>query len=155
MVGAPENHIALRLSFYEFFYQYIGGLYRLDDTGSYLVRICSAIGPAIFQPALPSSFDGCDGDADGCAAVGYAILEFVDCGRFMFAGETQVVIRSVYFDVFLDHGAEGLTYFDVCILVASGAQQGVGEVGVHTAAVPIQVAQGFTMPVDGDTIFFT
>src|SRR6185503_414430 len=87
-------------------------------------------------------------NAHGSAAVGHAVVEFVNGLRFMQAGEAQMIVRAVNGDVlvlvFVKRGHEG---FKV-IFAANGAHVLGGKVGVHTGTVPIHVlAKRFAMEV--------
>jgi hypothetical protein len=93
-------------------------------------------------------------DTDRSATVAYAIAEVVNAGSFVLAGKPQVVIGAIYFNMFFYYRAESFAHFVKNGLAASGAQQAVAEVGMHATAVPVEGAQGFAMPVDGNAVFF-
>src|SRR5687768_14631216 len=64
-----------------------------------------------------------------------------------------MVVGSVRFNVFPHYRAEGFTNLFVHFAAATGTQEGVGEVGVHTTSVPVEVTQWLAMPVDGNVVF--
>ena len=72
----------------------------------------------------------------------------------MFAGESHVVVGTVDSDVFFDAGSECAADLFVGFLAAAGAEDVIGEVGVHAGAIPIGIAERFAVPVDPDVVFF-
>ena len=73
----------------------------------------------------------------------------------MLAGQTLIVVSTIDTHVPLNILTKLLTDLGKDLFFAFRAHGLVGEVGVHTRAVPIEIAKGLRMPVDGVTILFT
>ena len=71
----------------------------------------------------------------------------------MCTGEALVVVRTVDRDMPLDILAELLTDLVEIVFLARLAHHAVAEIGVHARAVPVRVAQGLRMPIDGQAVF--
>ena len=71
----------------------------------------------------------------------------------MLAGQTLIVISAINADVPLDVLAEFFTDFGKDLFLAFRAHGLVREVGVHARTVPIQLAKGLRVPIDGVPVF--
>ncbi len=93
--------------------------------------------------------------ADGGAAIGDAVVKLVDGLRFVQAGESQVILRTVHGDVFILIFVErGHECFEV-FFAADFAHVGRREVGVHAGAIPIHIfTERLAMPHDIHFVIF-
>ena len=127
----------------------------LEHAARDLVGIALGVWTPVFEVALVAVVHEAVWDANGRAAIGDSVAEFVDGLRLVEAGEAEMVIGAVHSDVFVfvfvERGHEGFEVF----FATDFAEVLGGEVAVHPGAVPVDVfAEGFAVEVHIDPVFF-
>ena len=127
----------------------------LKDAACDLVGIALGVWTPVFEVALVAVVHEAVWDANGRAAIGDSVAEFVDGLRLVEAGEAEMVIRAVHGDVFvfvfIERSHEGFEVF----LTADLAEVFGGEVAVHPGTVPVDIfAEGFAVEVHVYAVFF-
>ena len=114
---------------------------RLQNAAGDLVGIALRVRTAIFEVALVAVVDEAVRHADGSAAIGHAVVEFVDRLGLVQAGQAQMVVRAVDGDVLVlvlvERGHERFEVF----LAADFAHVFGREVAVHAGAVPVDICR--------------
>ena len=70
----------------------------------------------------------------------------------MVTGQSLVIVSAVHADVTLDVLTELFTDLGEHRFFAGSSHHFVGEVGVHARTIPVQLAKGLGVPVDGEAV---
>src|SRR5690606_20341799 len=97
----------------------------------------------VFQPSFPAALHSSDRNTYRSTPVRYTIAEVRDGSGFVLTGQSLVIMCTVNLNMLRYYRTECFTNAFVNSFIATSSQYRVGEVGMHTASVPVKLSERF------------